>query len=155
LMQYSKDSARNLMLGQTVTANASSTINDSWKASFAVDNLQARGWASKDDDPMPTLTLELERPVRATQILFSRAKVSDDRKARIERVAVTLNGKGPPIEVELVPDDQRKTKLRLPQAVIVRKLEIKVTAATKVESPLKSVGFAEIELQAEKPGEKQ
>ncbi len=155
LLQCAKDPGRNLLAGQKVTATASSTLNGDWAAGHAVDNLQCRGWAAEQNDPIPTLTVELDKPVRATMILLTPARIGDSYQSRITKLAVTVNGKQPPMLVDVpVTAEQKKLRLRLTQAVVVRKLELKVLA--KQESPTadKAVGFSEVELQIEKPGER-
>lgn len=153
LLEYAKDPARNLIAGQKVTATASTSINGDWPAGYAADNLQCRGWAAKNEDATPTLTLELEKPVRATTCLLTPARIGDTYGSRITKVALTVNGKGPPIVVDVpAAGERRKIKVRFPQPQVVRKLEVKVLQRQECANPEKAVGFAEVELQADKPG---
>jgi hypothetical protein len=154
LLQYARDPARNLLAGQKVTASASSQINGDWVPAFAADNLQSRGWAARNDDATPTLTLELERPVRATTVLITPARIGDTYNSKIVKLQVTVNGRPPAIVVD-VPDtpQRRKLRIRLPQALVVRKLEFKVLERRECANAEKAVGLAEVELQADKPGE--
>jgi len=154
LLQYARDPARNLLSGQKVTATASSTINNDWKPDFACDGLQCRGWACDNKDAAPKLDLELEKPVRATTVLLTPAKIGDAYGSRITRVAVTLNGKGPPLEVDVAKGgERRKIRIALPQPQVVRRLEVKITGVDLCAKPEKAVGFAEVELQSDKAGD--
>jgi hypothetical protein len=152
LIEYAKDPGRNLLAGQKVSASASSVINNDWVAGNAADNLQCRGWAAKNEDATPSLTLELEKPVRATTCLITPALVGETYGSRITKLALTVNGKQPPIVLQVAPALDRKVRVKLPQATIVRKLEIKVLERQESTTAEKAVGIAEVELQVEKPG---
>ncbi len=153
LIQCARDPGRNLLAGAKFTARASTTLNGDWVPERAFDNLQMRGWAAASDDPIPTLTLELEKPVRASTIVLTPARIGESWQSRVTKLAITLNNKQPPLLVDVpVTAEQRKLRLRLTAPVVVRKLEVKVLG--KIESPNndKAVGFAEVELQADKVG---
>jgi len=153
LLQYARDPGRNLLVGQKVAARGSTTINGDWSADRAVDNLQTRGWASSNDDPIPVLTLDLEKPVRATTLLLTPAKIGDTFQSRITKIAVSFNGKQPPLLIDVpVTAERRKVRVKLTQAIVVRKIEVKVLARQESPNADKAVGFAEVELQADKPG---
>ncbi len=155
LLQCAKDPGRNLLFGQKLTASASSTLNGDWLPAHAVDNLQCRGWAAGQEDPIPTLTIELEKPVRANTIVLTPARIGDTYLSRITKLAVTLNGKQPPLLIDVAANDAPpKLRLRLTQAVVIRKIEVKVLSKQESSTPDKAVGFAEVELQAEKVAEK-
>lgn len=156
LLQYARDPARNLLSGQKVTASASSVLNGDWQAAFACDNLQARGWACDNKDAAPALKIELEKPVRATTILLTPAKIGEKYDSRITKLSITLNAKGPAIDVD-VPEtpDRRKVRVRLPQPQVIRRLDVKVTGIALCTNVEKAVGLAEVELQADRPGEKE
>jgi hypothetical protein len=150
LLGYAKDPGRNLLAGQKITATASSQLNGDWVPQHACDNLQCRGWAAKNDDPIPTLTLELEKPVRANCCLVTPAKIGDEYGSRITKVAVSVNGKSPPYLLDASPTgERRKLRVRFPQAQVVRKLEVKVLSKQECANAEKAVGFAEVELQVE------
>jgi hypothetical protein len=148
LMEYARDPARNLLRNQKCLVTASSKRDDWWEPKFAVDNTLSRGWAGNDGDPLPTLTIELEKPTRASMLLVTPAVISPDRPSRIRKILVTLNGKGPPLEFPLVADDHRKSRLKFPPAIL-RKIELKVVEVSVPNALQKGVGLAEVELQIE------
>ena len=154
LLQYARDPARNLLAGQKVAASASSQLNNDWQPAHACDGLQCRGWACDDHDAAPKLELELEKPVRATTVLLTPAKIGDAYGSAITRVAVTLNGKGPPLEVDVATGgERRKIRITLPQPQVVRRLEVKIVGVNLGAKPEKAVGFAEVELLSDKAGD--
>jgi hypothetical protein len=156
LMDYARDPARDLLRGQRPTVTASSQRDEWWEPKYAVDGIVNRGWASHDTDATPTLTIELEKPVRATLLLVTPAVIGPDWPYRIRKLQVTLNGKGPPLELLLGPDDHRKSRLRFPAAV-VRRIELKAVEIAAPDVPpvppqnlsRRGVGLFEVELQAE------
>jgi hypothetical protein len=148
LLRYATDSTRNLLATARLTTHASSQ-HDDWEPKRAVDGLMVRGWASRDDDPKPKFSIELEKPVRANVLLFTPMFVAPDRNARMLKLAVTLNGKGPPLELPVVQDRARKTKLRLPTPALIRRIDVDVLDVRPSDNTLQSVGFAEIEAQME------
>ncbi len=154
LLRYAGDSTRNLLLGQKLTITASSTINGDWDGRHLCNGLLSRGWASGDHDPKPKLSIELEKPVRANHLQITLAKISDDRPSRIRKLLVTFNGKGPPVELQIELAPNRKSKLKLPQPIVVRRIDLEVTEVTAADAPLKSVGFAEVEVQMESGGKR-
>jgi len=151
LLEYARDPLRNLLAGQRVEARASSQLNNDWPPQHAVDNLQCRGWAAASGDPLPVLTLELGKPVRAATCLLTPARIGEEYGSRITKVALTLNGKLPPIVVDVAPAAERR-KIRVPfaQPQVVRRIEVKVLARQECANPEKAVGIAEVELQADR-----
>jgi len=154
LLQYARDPARNLLLGQKLAISASSILNDGWKGEFVANGLVSRGWAGGDQDPRPSISIELEKPVRANLVLVTPAVISPDRPSRVTTLGVTFNGRGPPIALPIDPAPNRKTRLRLPQVLVVRRIDLAVTGVSAAEAPLKSVGLAEVELVMESSGRK-
>jgi len=154
LVRYAGDASRNVLTKTRVLARASSVINDSWAASLAHDNLQSRGWLSKDDDATPSIVFDMERQVRADRILLTHAKTSDKaRTGRAKRVKVEINRKHE-YEFDMEPDDGRKTVCIFPKAVQVRRVMVQVLESTGATSDKRGVGFAEIELQLERKKKK-
>ncbi len=148
LLQYARDPARNLLAQQKVAVSASSMQNDWWAPGMVVNGLMPRGWAAADDDANPRLILELEKPVRANVVVVTPIRVGPDRPFPA-KVAVTLNGKGPPIELEIDTTPRKKSRLRLPTVQVIRKIELAITEVTLTTSAQKGTGFAEVELQLE------
>jgi len=155
LMGYAGDPGRNLLEGVRATARASSELNELMPAGRAFDNLQATGWLSAEDDPLPTLACDLSRPVRADTLLLSHrfdARRADRRHAaRARRVELRLNGKRAVHEIELARDDWRKTVFSFPKATVVRRVELRVLETWPGDTEERAVGFAEVELQLRQP----
>ncbi|MEQ8767296.1 MAG: terpene cyclase/mutase family protein [Planctomycetota bacterium] len=153
LLSYASDPARNLVAGQAVTVQASSEMNG-WPAAHVADNLQRKGWLCADGDPQPTLSLLLERPVKANRILLSPTlaeKADKERTARIERVMIRLNGKGDPIPLDFPSDPIRKAVLELDRSQTIRRIDVTIVGMRPSKNPSKSaVGLSEIELQLER-----
>jgi len=152
LLTYAGDAARDVVPAPGTEVVGSSEL-EGWEAALAVDRLLARGWLCADDDPRPSLTLRFERPVRANTLLLTHAPASRlgaERTARARRVAVRFDGKGTAYEIELVPDDGRKTIWSFPKTWKLRSLEITVLDRTQGPPELGAVGFAEVELQLRK-----
>ena len=147
LVQYATDGARNAMAESRVLSRSSSDLNDGNRAEFATDNLLSRGWCSADNDPTPSLTLDLERPVRADTIVFSQHSTRDDgRTGRAKRIRVELNGKHR-FELDLDPDPDRKTEHQFGKAARIQRISILVLEQTGATTDKRGVGFAEVELR--------
>ncbi len=152
LVRYAGDARRNVLTRTRVLARASSRLGDGNAESLVHDDLQSRGWVSADDDPLPSIVLDLERQVRADRVLLSHARTTDaNRSARARRVKVEINRRET-FEVEMDPDDRRKTVIALPKPLTVRRLVVQVLEATPSASDKRGIGFAEIELQLDTKG---
>jgi hypothetical protein len=149
LLGYAEDPGRNLLATVDVAAEASSSLGELSEPRRAVDNLQASAWRSARGDAEPWLRLELEKPVRANTLLlshaFNPAWQQSDAEGRIQRVALFVNGARNPLEIELVPDDWRKTTVVLERTTRVKKLELRVLGAAGGSAG--GIGFGEVELQ--------
>ena len=149
LYRYAGDAGRNLLGNVRARLQASSELNEGWVASQAVDNLQSRGWCSKDDDPRPSLVLDLEQPVKAGKLLLSHAVTKDkERTGRITKLRVEVNRKAT-FEFDVDPDPERKTEFRFPKKVQVRRLAFLVLETVGAQAGKQGVGLGEIELQAD------
>lgn len=150
LVRYASDAGRNEMATSLVLPRASSELNESHQAAFATDNLQSKGWCSADNDPTPSLTIDLERPARADTIVFSHHGTGDDqRTARPAKVRVELNGTFR-FELEIDPDPTRKTEYKFGKAARVQRISILVLEQTGATSDKRGVGFGEVELHDSK-----
>lgn len=141
-LDYGDDSTRNLLRGATVSA--SSEHNNNWLAQHTVDGQQIKGWLTKDDHPKPTIKFRLPSAKRADTLLLSHAVTGGNRRSRIAKVEVKVNGAfiG---TVNMIRDDRRKTVFTFPKMRSVKTLELKVVD-THIQGQ-KGVGFAEVELQ--------
>ncbi|MBI4879663.1 MAG: terpene cyclase/mutase family protein [Planctomycetes bacterium] len=147
LVRYAGDAARNLLTQTRVLCRASSELGDDRAAHLAADNLLSRGWVSADNDPQPSLVLDLERPVRADTLLLSHCATTDmTRDRRVKRVRVEVNRKQT-FEFEMDGDAARKTAFRFPKPTQVHRLMLLVLETTEGNAEKRGVGFAEVELQ--------
>jgi hypothetical protein len=144
---------QNLLASSRIAqASASSSNNDGQSAARACDGLQGTTWLSAKGDATPTLTLELERPVRATRLVLSSANTelrhsrAHDRATVIE---VRINRDSDVLRFELETDDRQKSILELPPGKQLRRLEIRVVERLVGERWPGHVGFAEVELLPE------
>ena len=151
LLGYARDPARNLIAQAGATATATSMFDANWAPARAIDNFAGRGWLSSDRDRIPSLTIELSKPVRADTVLLTpiqmRGADPDRGKFRVRRVEVQVDqGRGGTFEVVL-PEEWRKGVLRLPRAAVVRRLDVKLVDATGVHPGKPALGLGEVELQ--------
>jgi hypothetical protein len=150
LLSYAKDPARNLIPKAGATASASSAFDGGWLASFAIDNLSARGWLSADGDRHPTLSIQLEKPVRADTVLVTPLQLrgaDPERRFQVRRVEVQVDqGRGGTYEITM-PAEFRKGVLELPKVMVVRRLDVRVLDASGVHPTKSALGLAEVELQ--------
>jgi hypothetical protein len=147
--QQALQGAKNLMPGAGVTAVASTRKSDGHAASKAADFLHGTSWIAAKDDPAPTITFELQRPVKARHIYFShvnphaRQRNSYDRALSVE---IYVNRTKRPIVVELGTRDDQKTHFELPKTLNVRRLEFRILSSEPGARFPGEVGFSEIEL---------
>jgi hypothetical protein len=149
LVEYASDAGRNLLLDGEVSVTASTEFPN-WPATRAVDGRYDLAWLSADGDEVPSIEFQLRRPVKADTVLLSHTRVDRHDAGRTTlptRVAVTLNGKGDPIVVDLEPSRLRKTAVPLGQGTKVRSFTVQVVDRSEGKHPVKTaVGFAEVEL---------
>jgi len=149
LVRYADDAMRDLLDSNVARARASSEWSGDHAAVLSIDQILARGWLSKDNDPKPWVVIEVLKPVRANLLLLSPFQHSDhDRDLnRPAKVEVILNGKKPGFVVDIDPDPSRKTEVTIERPAPVRTLEIRVLEVSEGHPEKRGVGFAEIELQ--------
>lgn len=151
LRSYAADASRNVLAGARLQVEASSQLSDAFKAERVADDRQSSGWLSADDDALPWIRLEPSKPVRASSLLlshtFNPADPDRNHASRIQRVAVSINGSKSLLEVDMVPDDWRKTRVDLGRAQRIRTLELRVLEVRDGGTGMQGVGFAEVELQ--------
>lgn len=149
LVRYAQDAGRNLLLdsGATVTA---STEFANWPAARVMDGRYDLAWLSADGDEAPSIEVRMRRAVKADTLLLSHTRADRHDAGRTTvptRVAVTLNGKGDPIVVELDRSRLRKTEVFLGKGAKVRSFTVQVLDRTAGHAVKDAVGFAELELQ--------
>lgn len=147
LYRYAGDAGDNLVNATRVRAVASSELHADWAASLVTDNLLSRGWCSADNDADPSLVLDFEQPIRADTLLLSHVRTKDKARAgRIRRIRVEINRKLT-FELDMLPDDERKTEHRLNKPVKINRIAFLVTEVAGAAGDKKGVGLAEVELQ--------
>ncbi len=151
MLEYAWDPTRNLLAGARKEVWASSQ-HGGWQPSHAVDNTQFRAWLCADGDPTPTLTVRLQRPVRAGSLLLSHTRTDRADSARTTvptRVELDLNDGGETMVVEVDPDRLVKTVVEFGRPRKIRSFTVRVLDRTPAADPSKNaVGWAEVELQA-------
>jgi len=154
LLRYAEDAGRNLLATAEAEVEASSSFGEKYEPRRVVDNLQASAWRSARGDDHPWLKLELGQPVRANTLLLSHAFNPAWQRAgaagRVQRVALFVNGSRKPLEVELVPDDWRKTTIVFERTTRVKQLELRVLTSVDGGG---GIGFGEVELQLRRGSE--
>ncbi|MEZ6015181.1 MAG: discoidin domain-containing protein [Planctomycetota bacterium] len=145
--------SENLIADARVSSiTASSQNNDGQAPGKAIDGLQGSYWLCAKDDATPTLTLELERPVRARRLVLSHANVearTHNAHDRAKVIEVRINRDQEPLRFELELDDRRKSVLELPAGKQIRRIEIRVIERVPGTRWPGHVGFGEVELLAE------
>jgi DNA (cytosine-5)-methyltransferase 1 len=151
LLSYASDPSRNLIAQVGANAAASSSFDGNWLPKKAVDGLTSSGWLSTDADARPSLTIQLDKPVRADTILVSpldmRFFPDPERHFRVRRVEVQVDqGKGGVFEITM-PEDFRKGVARLPKPIVMRRLDVRILDASEVHPSKAALGLGEVELQ--------
>jgi len=140
---------RNLMAGSGVQVVASTQKDDGHAAAKAADLLHGTSWIAAKDDPAPTVTFELQRPVKVREIWFSHVNPHARQRDAYDRalsVEVYVNRTKRPFVVELGQRDDLKTSFKLPKTVNLRRLEVRILASEPGTKFPGEVGFSEIEV---------
>jgi hypothetical protein len=142
---------RNLIANMEITSTASSEHHANWAATRACDQFQGTGWLSADDDPLPTIILELDAAIRANTMVLSHAynlpSPDTQRSARVKLLRYRFNGSNRWTEATMVENDWHKTVIDLGKTLKVKSLTIEVLEVHPGQESLAAVGFNEIELQ--------
>ena len=148
LLRYSRDGARNKIVGQEISVRASSRKDDVHAETFAFDGRMDSGWVCRKDDSEPWILLDLKKAVRAQTILISPLHPfgSKGHKVRPKNLQIIVN-KRMVFEVTMADRWDQKTELVLPKKVSIRRLDIRIKSAHGAALGSKPVGIAEIELQ--------
>ena len=164
MIEYSKAGASNLLRTIEVSAKVSSERNrgnheDAQKqeealnkeAKAAIDGFEFTNWVSAADDPTPTLTLRLTRPLRGKKILLSPAGSNvfeDDAFDRIIKAHVILNGKDDePYEVIFPEDPLEKGVLELPKVIKLRSVQVQIIERVNQASNHGKCGLSEVSIE--------
>lgn len=153
MLDYPVQGRENLLRDARATATATSQASDGQDPDKAIDGLHGTYWLSSKDDANPAITIELGKPARANAILLSQvnahAKMGRGHD-HVTRVRLWINRPKEPIELELEPDERRKTVYRLPKKQSIRLLKIEIVGREPGESWPGLAGFSEIELLSER-----
>ena len=156
LLDYASRAGANLLTGAKVKIEASTELGPQFLPKNAIDGLQAIPWISRDDDPLPALTINLDDdPIRADTLVLSHAYNAmrpDVGRARVRRVEVVFNeSKKHRFEIEMKRSELFKTVFALPKRMPpIRKVEVHVRAVWPGDGKKTGVGFGEVELQMRK-----
>ena len=165
LDQYSGDARNNRLRSPRTTARTSSRRDDQHQGLAAIDGRVGSQWFSAKDDPRPSITFEVPRPVRADLLLLTlasddpggippRSRDGTNSPAAITKVAVTLNDSKERIEVTVDPNPRRKVLVPLGRMAKVRTITIEVLEVRPGGREDQGVGFAEVELLVRKERER-
>lgn len=150
-LRYAREGSANQVLGERVSAEASSQSGDGHAAAQAFDGRLGTSWRCDPGDAQPWVRVTPERPVRALRLALSHAAPRPDGMAqpRARRVEVLVNGRDA-YPLELDPDPLSKTELVFERLQRVRRLEVRVLESVGRVVGQDAVGFAEIELFLER-----
>jgi hypothetical protein len=150
---YVSDAKDNLLAGHQPEVSASSVRSDGQAPAKAIDGLHGTAWVAAKTDPRPSITIELERPIRANVVLLSHVG-RNAREAgtydRATKALLRLNRGTTDYAVELAASDLEKTVFRLPKTVNVRRLQVEIVERAEGSVHKGAVGFSEIELLRER-----
>lgn len=135
----------NLLRGAELSAEASSEAAGQ-HASRAVDGYEGTAWIASPGDPIPRLSLGLERSVRAEAVTLSHPASSVVGLSTVSgatRVRLTINGKAS--EHELPPESAAPMAIPLAKRTRVRSIQVEILAPPGNTSTRR--GFAEIGLR--------
>lgn len=121
--------ARNELLSATVTASASSQLDDGHGAELAADAREGTAWVCAKDDPAPRLVLEFEKPIAATTLVLGQANSTiafRNQFAAPTTAQVLVNGSKNALTVAF-EDSLAPVRLELGKSVRVKRLDIAIT----------------------------
>jgi len=165
MMEYSEAGGKNLLSTVEVSATVSSERNrgrhggDNAKeeearakeAANLLDGYEFTNWACAADDPNPTLTIRLARPVRARKILLSPAGSNlFDVKSydRIVKAKVTINGDDDEAHEILFPEDNfQKGVLEFRKAEKIRSFRVEILERVQQDRNHGMAGFSEVSVE--------
>jgi len=164
MFDYSEAGSRNLLNTVEVSAVVSSDRNrgkhaDKEKeaearvkeAAKVLDGYEFTNWACAADDPTPTLTVRLARPVRARKILLSPAGSNlFDVKSydRIVKARVTINGEDDEAQEILFPKDTfQKGVIEFRKAEKIRSFKVEILERVNQDRNHGITGFSEVSLE--------
>lgn len=142
--------SRNLLRSREVVAEGSTINGDPQRAQAAVDGNEASGWCCKKDDPSPWLTIQLDKPVRADQIVLTHLngrEVERGQHDRATKVQIKIPTLKDPIVATLPEDELAPAVIPLPAAISVRRVEIQILERAPGQRWKGHVGFAEVALE--------
>jgi hypothetical protein len=99
------------------------------KARLAFDGRNDTHWVCAPGDPYPSISVELQRAVKAGRVVFTQASARAASLGdfdRIKVVEIRINNQKAPIRVELDPDQIAVTTFVLPKPRTIRRLSIRI-----------------------------
>ncbi len=137
---------KDLLRGVKIEVHASSQGE---QGKFVHDGVDGTAWVCSPDDAEPTLTLELDRPVRAQRLVLAPAANTVDAIGRFDRileVEVRFNDDGEGVRVRMDPDPIALTVYELPDRRRVRRVQVVITERERQNG---KAGFASVALLGE------
>jgi hypothetical protein len=138
-------------------ARASARASSEWRpprekrsphpAENAIDGRMRTSWLARPGDARPRLAIELREPQQADTLLVAHARSTPFQPgffARAIDVEVSINGEAPHT-VRMSSDEAVKGRLELPEAVLVRSIEIVLGPAAPGDVQ-QAAGVAEVQL---------
>ncbi len=150
LADYADDPSLN-QIKPALTKVEASSQQSGRTASFTIDNAHTTMWISGNEDPLPRISFEFKKPVKANALVLSHAfsarDLASQESAKPSVIEVRFNGKNEAFRIELDDDIYKKTLHRFEKNLTLKSMEIQVVELRKGSPPDQGVGFAEIELR--------
>ncbi|MFT6713756.1 MAG: hypothetical protein ACJAVJ_001035 [Planctomycetota bacterium] len=140
-LSYGGDASRNLLAGASASASSGKS-----KPADALDGDHNTNWICEPADHNPKWMAELKTAALADTLLITHRgpRPSYEGLSRVTQATIVINGTDT-YELELERDLMRKSVLKLPEAIRVKRVEIQIQGFTKDASS----GFSEVELLLE------
>ncbi len=141
--------SRNLLAGRPMTVTSSS-VNGGDAGTRAFDGLESTRWMCKNDDPNPTLTVDLQKPVVGSTLVLETHCTSPMLRGQhdvIQKISVRVNRGKEAIEAVADPDELKPIVVPLGKNVSVSRLEIRILARKPGARWAGFAGFTEIALE--------
>jgi hypothetical protein len=138
-----------LLIGQSPKVTASSELAAASGGREVADGWQWTRWLCAKNDQEPLLVFELEKQLKASEIVLHPActrYAELGRYDRIRRVAVRLNREKKWIEVEAPADELEPIHVPLGKALPISRFEVKIIARDKGGAEAGTTGWTEIAL---------
>lgn len=141
--------SRNLLQGMSPAVTTSSRDGGHGVGAAALDGFEATRWVCAENDPTPTLTVQLPRAVKANNLVLGPAQNTAARRgefARITKLSVRVNKDKEPLVIEVRGDELEPIVHRFAKETAISRLEIKILGRENGRAGARA-GFSEIHLE--------